>query len=101
MNKETTFEELIKNLPTILTTNGEYIYFGGEYRETTPYLIARTKVGWRDCYVFATNEEGDDGFIVECGCVADYIDNIGLLFESRYGIAYDDVVFYTDEVFTA
>ena len=97
-NKKLTWTKLISKLPTLLTKNGQYIYFGDD-PDSTPYSICRTKVGWRDCWVIADNGEDSTAIILECSHTATgYLTDVKEWLWNALGLEFDEPVWMCEVV---
>lgn len=97
-NIKTDFASLLGALPTILKTNGDYVHLGGEC-DSTPFCLARTRVGGRDCWLFCDTAEESKAFLMECSNTTDgYVDGFREFLEENYDISLDDDIWVNDKV---
>ena len=97
-NVKVEWGDILKMLPTLLTKNGQYIYFGEE-PDCTPYSICRARVGWRDCWIIADNGEDAKGIIFDCSDRTDgYLEDLKDWLWDTLGLEFDEPIWVCDKV---
>lgn len=97
-NVKVAWEDLIRMLPTLLTKNGEYVYFGQE-PDCTPYSICRATLGWRDCWVIAENGEDSPAFVMEVSRTTEgYFDDIKEFIQTNWCWDWDEDIWVLENV---
>ena len=95
------WKSLILLLPVLLRKNGDYIYFGIDDKDCTPYTIARATIGWRDCWIISENGEDSASFLMECSAVTDgYIEDLEQWFSS-FCVEAEDEIFVEPQIISS
>lgn len=91
--EEKTFEQLITELPKLLTAPGQTIHLGLTPHEA-PFAISRTTVGKTDYWIIYINNEESDAFMMTCCEKADgYVGGLKNFLKNNWAVYWTDHVY--------
>ena len=90
--EEKSLQQLVLELPNILTAPGQMIRIGFTSKET-PYIIARVTIGKTDYWILTIEDEDSSAFMMACSTTTEgYINDLKAFLFRNWCITWNDPV---------